>query len=58
MICATRNFQWRTGGAGEVLMLRAGGYVNSLRLAREHGIRTIAFPAISCGVSRYPSTRG
>ena len=43
--------------AFEVALL-AGVYVSSLRLAPEHGIRTIAFPAISCGVSRYPSTRG
>jgi O-acetyl-ADP-ribose deacetylase len=29
-------------------------YRNSLRLAVENGLRTIAFPAISCGVYRYP----
>jgi O-acetyl-ADP-ribose deacetylase (regulator of RNase III) len=42
------------GGAHDEATLLAGCYVNSLRLAAAHGIRTIAFPAISCGVYRYP----
>jgi O-acetyl-ADP-ribose deacetylase len=29
-------------------------YRNCFRLAREHGLRSIAFPAISCGVFGYP----
>lgn len=29
-------------------------YANSLKLAKENGIQYIAFPAISCGVFRYP----
>ena len=29
-------------------------YINSLRLAEEHGVRTLAFPNISTGIYRYP----
>jgi O-acetyl-ADP-ribose deacetylase (regulator of RNase III) len=29
-------------------------YVNSLRLAVEHGMQTLAFPSISTGAYRYP----
>ncbi len=29
-------------------------YLNSLKLAQKHSIKTIAFPAISCGVYRFP----
>ncbi|MGZ5091537.1 MAG: O-acetyl-ADP-ribose deacetylase [Burkholderiales bacterium] len=34
--------------------LLASCYRASLALAREHGIRTVAFPAISCGAYRFP----
>ena len=44
---------WRGGGEGEADTL-AACYRNSLALAREHGLRTIAFPAISTGIYGYP----
>jgi O-acetyl-ADP-ribose deacetylase len=44
---------WSGGGRGEAEVL-AGCYRNSLQLAVENGIKTIAFPAISCGAYRFP----
>ncbi len=44
---------WHGGREGEAELL-ASCYRNSLRLAASHGIRRIAFPAISCGVFGYP----
>lgn len=44
---------WRGGGHGEATAL-ASCYRNSLALAEAHGLRTIAFPAISCGVYGFP----
>jgi len=38
----------------EAPRLLAACYENSLALAAEHGIRTLAFPAISCGAYGYP----
>lgn len=47
---------WSGGGANEDQLL-ASCYQNSLRLAREHGLSTIAFPSISCGVYGFPLQR-
>jgi O-acetyl-ADP-ribose deacetylase len=47
---------WRGGGSGEPEIL-AACYRNSLGLAAQHGLRTIAFPAISTGVYGYPADR-
>jgi O-acetyl-ADP-ribose deacetylase (regulator of RNase III) len=44
---------WRGGKHGEPETL-ANCYRNSLQLAVENGIKTIAFPAISCGAYGYP----
>jgi O-acetyl-ADP-ribose deacetylase (regulator of RNase III) len=44
---------WSGGHRGEPEIL-ANCYRNSLLVAGENGLRTIAFPAISCGVYRYP----
>lgn len=44
---------WRGGGQGEERLL-AACYRNALALAGGHGVRTIAFPAISCGIFGYP----
>lgn len=44
---------WRGGTQGEADTL-ARCYRRSLALAHEHGVRTIAFPAISCGAYGYP----
>ena len=44
---------WRGGGEGEEGLL-AGCYRNSLELARDNNLASIAFPAISTGVYRFP----
>jgi O-acetyl-ADP-ribose deacetylase (regulator of RNase III) len=43
---------WGGGGRGEADLLRRC-YTNSLRLATEHELRSIAFPSISTGAYRY-----
>jgi len=44
---------WRGGGHGEPELL-ARCYRNSLALAVVHGLRSVAFPAISTGIYGYP----
>ncbi len=44
---------WRGGKAGEPEKLR-NSYANSLRVAKENGVRTIAFPSISTGIYHFP----
>jgi len=44
---------WSGGASGEARLL-ASCYRKSLSLALAHGLGTIAFPAISCGVYGYP----
>ena len=44
---------WRGGKWGEAELL-ANCYKNCLALAKENGVKTIAFPSISTGVYRFP----
>ena len=47
---------WQGGAAGEPELL-ASCYRSALELAREHRVKSFAFPAISCGVFGYPVER-
>jgi O-acetyl-ADP-ribose deacetylase (regulator of RNase III) len=47
---------WQGGNSGEPELL-ASCYRWSLQLAAENGLKTIAFPAISCGIFGYPLER-
>ena len=47
---------WHGGGHGEEELL-AGCYRNSLALAVQRGVRTIAFPSISTGAYGFPMER-
>lgn len=46
-----------SGGARSEDELLASCYRRSLELAREHGVKSLAFPAISTGVYRFPPER-
>ncbi|HVK56162.1 MAG TPA: O-acetyl-ADP-ribose deacetylase [Burkholderiales bacterium] len=43
-----------SGGGDDAPALLASCYRESLRLASENNVRSIAFPAISCGIYGYP----
>lgn len=47
---------WAGGERGEGELL-AGCYRNALRLAAQHGLSSIAFPAISTGIYGFPADR-
>ena len=47
---------WNGGGRDEDALL-ASCYATSLALAQQHGLSSIAFPAISCGVYHFPVER-
>jgi O-acetyl-ADP-ribose deacetylase (regulator of RNase III) len=47
---------WRGGTRGEDALL-ACAYDSSLRLASEHGLKSIAFPNISTGIYGFPKER-
>jgi O-acetyl-ADP-ribose deacetylase (regulator of RNase III) len=47
---------WTGGERGEPELL-TGCYKSVFRIARENGIRSLALPAISCGVYRFPVER-
>ena len=47
---------WQGGDAGEPELL-ASAHRRSLEVARDLGARTVAFPAISCGIYGYPPER-
>ena len=47
---------WTGGERGESELLKSC-YQSVFKIARENGIRSLAFPAISCGVYRFPVER-
>ena len=49
--------RWRGGAHGEARDL-ASAYEAALRLAAEHGARTVTMPAISLGIYGYPHAEG
>ncbi len=48
---------WSDGAHGEPELLRSA-YRRCFQVAAEHGVKSIAFPAISCGVYGYPMRDG
>jgi len=51
--CEAVGPRWGGGAKGEAKLL-ASAYTDSLRIAALLGCRSVAFPAISCGVFGYP----
>jgi O-acetyl-ADP-ribose deacetylase len=47
---------WEGGGAGEDALLTSA-YATPLAVAKAHGVRSLAFPAISTGVYAFPPDR-
>jgi O-acetyl-ADP-ribose deacetylase (regulator of RNase III) len=47
---------WHGGGQGEDAAL-ASCYRRAIELCRTHGLASVAFPAISTGVYRFPADR-
>lgn len=47
---------WEGGGADEDRLLESA-YRSSLRLAKQHGVRSVALPAVSTGVYGFPADR-
>jgi O-acetyl-ADP-ribose deacetylase (regulator of RNase III) len=47
---------WNGGKLGEDDLL-ASCYRNSIELCRKHGLASVAFPAISTGIYRFPAER-
>jgi O-acetyl-ADP-ribose deacetylase (regulator of RNase III) len=47
---------WEGGSSGEDELL-ASAYRTCMQLAIEHGFKSLAFPAISCGAYRFPIQR-
>jgi O-acetyl-ADP-ribose deacetylase len=45
------------GGANHEMELLENCYINSLRIAVEHGVKTIAFPNISTGIYHFPKEK-
>jgi O-acetyl-ADP-ribose deacetylase (regulator of RNase III) len=47
---------WNGGGKGEAELLKSC-YLNSVKLAEQNGVKSIAFPNISTGVYRFPKAK-